>query len=81
MLWVLRRMRDRGPGHYNELATATARWRPRSSAGAAWRGEGAPARGEVGPEAAEVPREVAGGAAGGLQLPSAAGGGAQRRRC
>ena len=32
-----------------ELATAATRWRPQSSAGAAWRGEGAPARGEVGP--------------------------------
>ena len=41
------------------LAMAAARWRPRSSAGAAWRGEGAPSRGEVGPEAAEVPREAA----------------------
>ena len=39
MLWVLRRARDRGPGHYSELATATARWRPRSSVGMAWQGE------------------------------------------
>ena len=37
-------------------------------------------RGEVGPEAAEVPREAAGEAGGGLRPPSVAGGGAQRQR-
>ena len=41
--------RDRALGLCSELATATARWRPRSSARTAWQGEGALARGEVGP--------------------------------
>ena len=42
---VLMRARERGPGLCSELATATARWRPRSSARMVWRGEGAPSRG------------------------------------
>ena len=36
---VLKRARDGEPGLFPELATATARWRPRSSTGVAWRGE------------------------------------------
>jgi hypothetical protein len=46
---MLRCARVGGPGHCAALAAATARWRPRSSFGAAWRGEGTPAQGEVGP--------------------------------
>ena len=62
-----------------ELATAATRWRPRSSAGAAWRGEGAPARGGVGPGVKGVTRgaveqqEVA-------SRPSLGGGGAAQCR-
>ena len=37
---VLMHARERGPGLCSELATATARWRPRSSAWTAWQGEG-----------------------------------------
>ena len=59
LLQVLGRARVGVLGLCVAVATAAARWRPRSSVVAAWRGEGAPARGEVGLEAAEVPREVA----------------------
>ena len=37
---MLGRVKERAAGLYPELATAAARWWPRSSAGAAWRGEG-----------------------------------------
>ena len=52
-LLVLRRVRVGELRLCNELSTATARWRPRSSSG--WHGEGsrAPARGEVGPEVSQ----------------------------
>ena len=36
---MLKRSRDGERGLFPELATATARWRPRSSTGVAWRGE------------------------------------------
>ena len=49
-------------------------------AGETGEGRRGTARGEVGPEAAEVPCEAAGEAGGGLRPPSVAGGGAQRRR-
>ena len=72
---VLVRAPEKETGLSPELATAAARWRPQSSAGAAWRGEGAPARGEVGPG-------VRGGAAwsGGrsMRWPAASHGGGQR---
>ena len=45
---MLMRARGGDPGLCAALATTTARWRPRSSAGAAWRGEEAPARGKEG---------------------------------
>jgi hypothetical protein len=45
---VLLCARGEEPGRCVGQATATARWRPRSSAGAAWRGEEAPARGKDG---------------------------------
>ena len=48
--------------------------------GVAWRGRRGTARGEVGPEAAEVPREAVGEVGGGLRPPSTAGCGAQRWR-
>ena len=76
---MLGRVKEIAAGLYPELATAAARWRPRSSAGAAWRGEGAPARGEVGPGVKGVTRgaveqqEVA-------SRPSLGGGGAALRR-
>ena len=62
------------------LAMAVARWRPQSSLGRRGEGRRGTARGKVGPEAAEVLREAAGEAGGGLRPPSAVGGGAQRRR-
>ena len=46
---MLVRAPEKETGLSPEFATAATRWRPRSSAGAAWRREGAPARGEVGP--------------------------------
>jgi len=56
----MRRARDGGPGHFSELATATARWRPRSSVG--WRGEGwrVQREGEWVQEVAGVPRGAVG---------------------
>ena len=36
---VLNHARDGEPGLFPKLAMATARWRPRSSTGVAWRGE------------------------------------------
>ena len=36
---MLKRVREGEPGLFRELATAAARWRPRSTTGAAWRGE------------------------------------------
>ena len=77
---VLKHTRDGEPGLFLELATATARWRPRRWPG--WRGEGRgdPARGkEGGVESgrdAWVPRR----AGGGLRPSMAAGGATQRRR-
>ena len=69
------------------LATAAARWRPQSSLGRRGEGRRGTARGEVGPEAAEVPREAAGEAGAGLRPPTAAamplstgGGEAERQR-
>ena len=49
VLQVLMRTKGRELGHFPELSTATARWRPRSPLGMAWRGEEVPAQGEVGP--------------------------------
>ena len=62
------------------LATAVARWRPQSSLGRRGEGRRDTARGEVGPEAAEMPREAEGEAGGSLRPPSAAGGGAEAER-
>ena len=80
VLWVLGRAKEGEPGRCVGLATAAARWRPQSSLGRRGEGRRGTARSEVGPEAAEVPREAAGEAGGGLRPPSAAGGGAQSRR-
>ena len=63
---------ENGTGLSPELATAAMRWRPQSSLGRRGEGRRGTARGEVGPEAAEVPREAAGEAGGGLRPPSAA---------
>ena len=54
------------------LATAAARWQPQSSLWVAWRGEEGYSAWGVGPEAAEVPREAAGEAGGGLRPSTAA---------
>ena len=48
VLLMLMRARGGDPGLCPRLATAAVKWRPWSSAGAAWRGEGAPARGKEG---------------------------------
>ena len=80
LLQVLGSARVGEPRLCAALATAAARWRPQSSLGRRGEGRRGTARGEVGPEAAEVPREAAGEAGGGLWPPSAAGSGAQRRR-
>ena len=45
---MLVRAPEKGTRLPPKLATAATRWRPRSSAGAAWRGEGAPALGKEG---------------------------------
>ena len=45
---MLMRARGGDPGLCPRLATAAVKWRPWSSARAAWRGEGAPARGKEG---------------------------------
>ena len=61
---VLKRARDGEPGLFPELATATTRWRPRSSTGVAWRGKEAPAWVGVGP-GGRGGAACGGGAAGG----------------
>jgi len=48
ILLMLMRTRGGDLGLRLRLATAAVKWRPWSSAGAAWRGEGAPARGKEG---------------------------------
>ena len=48
VLLMLMRARGGDPGLCPRLATAAVKWRPWSSAGAAWRGEGAPALGKEG---------------------------------
>ena len=80
LLQVLGRTRVGVLGLCAALAMAVARWRPRSSAGAAWRGEEGYNAWGSGSRGCEVPREAAGEAGGGLRPPSAAGGGAQRWR-
>ena len=58
---MLRRVRDGGLEHCSELATATARWRPRSSVGMAWQGEeGSSARGSGSRRSLGVPRGAVG---------------------
>ena len=80
VLLVLGRARDGGPGHCIELATATARWRPRSSLG--WRGEGrrGPALRGVGPGGRWGAVWGGGEVGAGLRPSLAAGGATQRRR-
>ena len=46
---VLKRAREEEPGLFPELATAAARWRPRSTTGVAWRGKRGSSAGRVGP--------------------------------
>ena len=49
-------MQEKGkPGLFPELATAAARWRPRSTTGVAWRGKGGSSAVGVGPGVAGVP--------------------------
>ena len=80
MFWVLGRVRVGGLGLCSELATAAARWRPRSSAGARGTGRRGTARGGCGPRGEGVTR----GAAVKLEVacghPRVAGGAAQQRR-
>ena len=80
MLLVLRCSRDGEAGLYPELATAAARWRPRSSMGR--RGEGGrdPARRGVGPRGRGGAACGGGEAGAGLRPSSAASGAALRRR-
>ena len=76
---MLGRARYGGLGHYIKLATATARWQPRSSLG--WRGEGRRGlalRG-VGP-GGRWGAAWGGGEAGAGLWPSSAAGGAELRR-
>ena len=78
---MLRHARDGGPGHCSELATTTARWRPRSSVGMAWQGEeGSSARGSGSREVSGVSRGAVGEAGGGLRPSSVASSAALRRR-
>ena len=46
---VLKRVREGEPGLFPELATAAARWRPRSTTGVAWRGKRGSSTGGGGP--------------------------------
>ena len=48
VLLMLMRARGGDPGLCPRLATTVVKWRSWSSAGAAWRGEGAPSRGKEG---------------------------------
>ena len=77
---VLKCARDGEAGLFPELATATARWRPRSSIGVAWRGGRDPARGGVGPGGCGGAACGSGVVGGGLRPSSAASGAVLRRR-
>ena len=77
---MLGRARNGDPGHCIELATATARWRPRSSPGQRGEGSRAAARGGVGPEGRGGAACGGGEAGAGLRPSSAADGAALRRR-
>ena len=77
---VLKRAREGEPRLFPELATAAARWRPRSTTWAAWRGEeGSSAGGSVASvlRGCSVWRWAAGG---GLPASLSGGGAALRRR-
>ena len=75
VLLVLKRMREGETELFPELATAAARWRPRSSTEAAWRGEEGSSAGGVGPGG------CGGAACGGGQQEVACGLPERRRRC
>ena len=76
---MLKRVREGEPGLFRELATAAARWRPRSTTGAAWRGEEGSSMGGSGARGLRGCR-VWRWAAGGSLLASLSGGGAALRR-
>ena len=77
---VLRCARDGELGLSPELATAAARWRPRSSTGRRGEGRRDPARRGVGPRGRGGAACGGGEAGAGLRPSSAAGGAALRRR-
>ena len=86
---MLRRARDWEAGLFPKLATAAARWRPRSSTGRRGKGRRDPARGGVG-LGGRGGATCGGGAAGGGQRPSSVASGAalcrqqseaERERC
>ena len=80
MLLVLRRARDGEARLYPELATAAARWRPRSWPGQRGEVSRASARGGVGPEGCGGATCGGGVAGGGLPAFLSGGGAALRRR-
>ena len=69
---VLKRTRDGEPGLFPELATTTARWRPRSSTRVAWRGEEGSSAGWSGAKGRRGAACGGGAAGGGLRPPWAA---------
>ena len=77
---VLRRARDGKLGFFSGLATAAARWRPRSLAGRRGKGRRGPALRGVGPRGRGGAACGAGEAGAGLRPSSAADGAALRRR-
>ena len=77
---MLRHARDGEAELFSELATAAARWRPRSSTGRRGKGRIGPARKGVGPGGRRGAACGGGAAGGGLRPSSAAGGAALRRR-
>ena len=77
---VMRRARDGEAGLYPELATAAARWRPRSSTGRCGEGRRDLARRGVGPRGRGCAACGGGEAGAGLRPSSAVGGTALRRR-
>ena len=72
VFWVLGCARVGGPGLCSELATAAARWRPRSSARMAWRGEGSSSARGSGSRGQGGDAWGGGAAGGGLRPPWAA---------
>ena len=77
---MLKRAREGEPGLFPELSMAAARWRPRSTTGAAWRGEEGSSAGGSGATGLRGCHVWWWAAGGGLPASLSSGGAALRRR-